>query len=119
MADTVLLVDDNIDLLESTQTMLEHKKIQVFTAKNGEEAVQKYKSNKPCLVFMDLMMPKKNGYEAFDEIIQDDPAAKIIFVTGYVEDHEKLMNAKKGGLLSFIHKPMSLHDYEKLISKYD
>lgn len=119
MARSVLLVDDDEDLLESVQIMLENEELDVYTAKDGEEAIQRYMSNAPCIVFMDLMMPIKNGYEAFNEIKQNDPSAKVIFVSGYIEDEEKLMHAKKIGLLSFLHKPVSLKDYKELIVKYD
>ena len=119
MARSILLVDDDVDLLESVQVMLESEKLDVYTAKDGEEAIQRYMSKTPCLVFMDLMMPIKNGYEAFNEIKQNDSSTKVIFVSGYIEDEEKLMHAKKIELLSFLHEPISLQDYKELITKYD
>ncbi len=68
---------------------------------------------------MDLMMPKKDGYEAFNEIKQNDPSAKVIFVSGVIHDEEKLNHAQEIGLLNFLHKPVSLQNYKDMISKYD
>jgi len=119
MTKSLLLVEDDEDLLESTQTLLENTGFDVSIAKNGDEAIQKYKSYSPCLVFMDLMMPKKDGYEAFNEIKQNDPSAKVIFVSGCIHDEEKLNHAQEIGLLSFLHKPVSLHDYQEMFTKFD
>ncbi len=118
MAETVLLVDDDKDLVEVTYTMLSYVGIKVSTAFDGKDAIEVYKTQKPGLVFMDIMMPRMDGYDAFFKIKHHDPGAKVILLTGYTEDSQRLKDAKAAGLLDVVHKPLTLDDYRDLISKY-
>lgn len=64
----VLLVDDDVDLLENTAYMVKSMGCDVITAENGEDAVERYREIKPNLTFMDIKMPKMDGYDAFFKI---------------------------------------------------
>jgi len=119
MVKSIMLVDDDVDVLESSQTMLGLEGINVITAIDGEQAIQIYKKNEPCLVFMDIMMPKKDGFEAFDDIKKQDHNAKVIFISGHQQDENKLQDATKKGLLDFVEKPLSFDKYMELIKKFD
>ncbi len=55
----ILLVDDDTQFLEATEYMLKYENYEVITAKNGEEAVKKYKESRPDIILMDLKMPLK------------------------------------------------------------
>ena len=79
----ILLVDDDTQFLEATEYMLKYENYEVITAKNGEEAVKKYKETNPNIVLMDLKMPVLNGYDAFFKIKNDDKNAKIVFTSAY------------------------------------
>lgn len=114
----ILLVDDDIDLLENTAFMIKGMGFNVFTAKDGDEAVQKYKDIKPNLTLMDIRMPKMDGYDAFFKIKQFDDNAKAILVTAYNQDEKKHLQAKSRGLLETISKPYSIETLESIISKY-
>jgi CheY-like chemotaxis protein len=68
MAD-ILLVDDDLDFIESTKAILESgTSHQVTCAYNGEEALEKIKAAKPNLIILDIMMPKKHGYALCEEL---------------------------------------------------
>jgi CheY-like chemotaxis protein len=73
----ILVVDDDPDLVESVSMKLESENFEVEKAYDGEEAWEKIKANRPDLVLLDVMMPKKNGYELCDEI-KSDPQYKDI-----------------------------------------
>lgn len=118
MKKTILLVDDDVDVLESTQYILMSEGYEVITSKNGEEAVTKYKENKPDITFLDIRMPVMDGYDAFFKIKEFDPKAKVIFITAFSIDEDKYTEAKKNGLLDLINKPFSLEDLKKIIAKY-
>lgn len=75
----ILVVDDDPDLVESVSMKLESKNFQVSKAYDGVEAWDKIKDAKPDLVILDVMMPRKNGYELCDEI-KGDPQYKDIIV---------------------------------------
>ena len=73
---TVLIVDDEQHirlLIEQTLEELEDDGVELLTATNGEEALDVVANHHPQLVFLDVMMPRKNGYEAC-RAIKDDPA---------------------------------------------
>lgn len=60
----IMVVDDHPDLREVLALILEHHGFRVMVARDGREAVVRAEEQRPDLVFMDLMMPKMNGYEA-------------------------------------------------------
>lgn len=115
---TVLLVDDDVDLLENTAFMIKSTGCEVITAVNGIEAVEKYKEMKTSLVIMDIKMPKMDGYDAFFKIKQFDPDAKVILITAYNLDEKKHLKAKSMNLLTTINKPYTFEQIEELVSKY-
>jgi len=89
----ILIVDDEPFILKSLSFVLKREGFQVDSATNGLEAVEKIKENKPDIVFIDIMMPKKNGMEVC-EWIRNDPNYKDIYVIiltakGQETDREK------------------------------
>jgi two-component system, chemotaxis family, chemotaxis protein CheY len=118
MSKTVLLVDDDVDLLENTAFMIKSTGCEVITAVDGLEAVEKYKEMKTSLVIMDIKMPKMDGYDAFFKIKQFDPEAKVILITAYNLDEKKHLKAKSMNLISTISKPYTFEQIEELVSKY-
>lgn len=114
----ILFVDDDVDLLENTAFMIKGMGHEVFVAKNGDEAILRYVELKPDLTFMDIRMPKMDGYDAFFKIKQHDPNAKVILITAYNQDEEKHLKAKNMSLLDTINKPYSYESIEQAISKY-
>ena len=115
---TILIVDDDVDLLENTAFLIKSSGYDVVIAQNGSEAVQKYKETNPNLVLMDIRMPIMDGYDAFFKIKQHDSEAKIIFITAYTQDEQKLLKAKKLNLIDTISKPYTIEQLEKAISKH-
>jgi two-component system alkaline phosphatase synthesis response regulator PhoP len=68
----ILVVDDDPDLVESVAMKLESKGYRVARAYDGEEAWDRIKEERPALVILDVMMPRKNGYTVCDEIKKSD-----------------------------------------------
>ncbi len=115
---TVLLVDDDMDVLESTQYLLMDEGFDVITAKNGEEAISEFISNKPGIIFMDIKMPIMNGFDAFYKIKKLDKNAKIVLTSSYAIDNEKFQNAKESGLSDLLNKPFDIDSMIGMIKKY-
>ncbi len=115
---TILVVDDDVDLLENTAFMINSMGHDVFTAKDGEDGVTKYRDVNPDLTFMDIRMPKMDGYDAFFKIKQYDQDAKVILITAYNQDEKKYLKAKSIGLVDAISKPYSFEIIEGLIGKH-
>ena len=118
MTKTILIVEDDKELLNLYSEILQMNRYNVQTATNGEEAVAKYRQVQPNLVVMDGDMPKLDGYEAFSQIIDIDKNAKVVIVTGYSEVELKNKKALEQGLISIISKPIGVNTLLDLAKKY-
>ena len=114
----ILIVDDDIPLLENTAYMVETLGYEVVTARDGLEAVETYKSANPDLTFMDVRMPKMDGFDAFFKIKDYDENAKVILITAYHVDEKKFLKAQSMSLLETIEKPYDIERLEGVINKY-
>ena len=112
----ILLVDDDTQFLEATEYMLKYENYDVITAKNGEEAVKKYRESCPDIVLMDLKMPIMNGYDAFFKIKKKSPDAKIVFTSSYAINNEEFVKAKNSGLFGLLTKPFDLTELNNIIT---
>lgn len=115
---TILLVDDDVDLLENTAYMIKSMGFDVVTAEDGQDAVLKYKDIGPDLTIMDIKMPKMDGFDAFFKIKQFDSEAKVILITAFSIDEKKHLKAKSMSLITTISKPYSFEQLEEIVSKY-
>ena len=68
----ILVVDDDPDLVEAVSMKLESLSYRVARAYDGEEAMEKIKEERPALVILDVMMPRKNGWEVCNDIKKSD-----------------------------------------------
>jgi CheY-like chemotaxis protein len=87
-SETILVAEDNLEVRELVQEVLTGFGYTVIPAEDGLDAVEKFKANRDSikLVLMDIIMPKKNGKEAFREIRQLHADVKIIYSSGYPLD---------------------------------
>ncbi|MDH5682545.1 MAG: response regulator [Spirochaetota bacterium] len=103
----ILVVDDSLLLRNIIKNELSFEGYDIVAeAKDGQEAIEKYNSNKPDLVTMDITMDGMNGLDAAEKILQDDPQAKIIMVSALGED-EVMSKAVRIGVKDFIVKPFT------------
>ena len=106
--ETVLVAEDDQAVRKLTMNVLERFGYKVIAAEDGEEAIKKFKENKKeiQLLLLDVIMPKKNGKEVYEEIKKINPRIKTIFLSGYTAN----LIHKKGILeegLNFMLKPVS------------
>jgi len=118
MRKTVLVVEDDTDLVGIYKEILELHDFDVQTALNGAEGVEKFKQSKPSLVIMDGDMPVLNGYEAFKQIKEIDKNANVVIVTGFSELEPKSQEVIKLGLIKVISKPLGVDELLNLARKY-
>jgi PAS domain S-box-containing protein len=87
-SETILLAEDDASLRELNRLLLESSGYEVIAAEDGEEAVVKFMDNRERikLVLFDMIMPKKNGLEAYKEIRTISPEIKALFISGYTND---------------------------------
>jgi len=108
MAKKILIVDDAPFILRSLAFILKKHGYKVITATDGEEALAKIREERPDLIFLDVMMPKKDGYEVCQEV-RDSPEMgnpHIIMLTarGQEADQERGLRL---GADEFMTKPFS------------
>ena len=89
----------------------------IYEAADGEEVVNVYKEVRPNLVFMDIVMPKKDGIDAVKEIIAFDPGAKIVMASS-VGTQSFLKDAIKAGATDFLQKPIDGEQVKRLIENF-
>ncbi|WP_239026962.1 PocR ligand-binding domain-containing protein [Geomonas oryzisoli] len=89
--ETVLVAEDDVNVRGLVESLLKKYGYQVVLAVDGSDCVQKYLEHrgKIDLILMDVIMPGKNGKEAFDEIRRIDPSAKVLYSSGYTADFMK------------------------------
>ncbi len=73
----ILLVDDDVDFVEATKTVLESKPYEVIVAHEGNEGLQKARKEKPDLILLDIIMPVKDGFTAAEQLKKDPQLSKI------------------------------------------
>jgi len=107
----ILVVDDEIQLIEMVQMRLEANGYDVVAANDGEEGIEKVKSENPDLIILDIMMPKMDGFEVC-KILKNDPQYSkipIIFLSARVQE-EDLETGEENGADAFVKKPFETSD---------
>lgn len=102
----VLVIDDNRFILRVIKTKLSSNGLDVLTAGNGEEGVEKAFAERPDLVITDIMMPKLDGFGVYHELQKNPETQKIpvIFLTAMGEESDEL---RELGPATVIYKPFS------------
>ena len=115
----ILICDDSILARKQLADVIKkfYDKVDIIQGRNGAEAVDLYKSNSPVLVFLDIVMPEKDGIQAVREIMEDDEDANIIIVSS-VGTQNQLKAAIEAGARDFIQKPFSEQSIEKILKSY-
>ena len=87
-SETILVAEDDAAIGELTREVLTGYGYQVLVARDGEEAVATFREHKDAigLVIMDMIMPKKSGWEAIKEISGSKPGVRVLLISGYTKD---------------------------------
>ena len=100
----ILIVDDAAFMRMRCSKLLKENGHDVIEAENGLVAIEKYKSEKPDMVFMDVTMPEMDGITAVSEIKKIDKDAKIAMLSA-MGQQSMVMDAIKAGARDFVVKP--------------
>ncbi|MBL0701157.1 MAG: response regulator [Desulfosarcina sp.] len=114
--ETILFVDDEKDLLTLAGEYFRRKGFKMFTAKNGEEAVEILKHERIDCCFTDLNMPGMDGLELAEHIRQLDNSIPVIVVTGY-PSLDSAVNTLKNGVVDFLIKPVRFSMLEACLGR--
>lgn len=116
---TILICDDSILARKQLKDVIEifSTDITFAEASNGQEAIDKYKEVNPDLVFLDIVMPVKDGNAAVQGIIEYDKDADIVIVSS-VGTQSQLKSAIEAGAKDFVQKPISEEQVLKVLSSH-
>jgi len=115
MPKKILVVDDEADLVEILKSSLEVNNYEVITALDGEEGLKKAKEEKPDLILLDILMPKKDGWTFVREMKMDESIKNIPVIVFTVKEQFK-GEFELEGVKDYIVKPVEI---EKLLDKID
>lgn len=98
MSKKVLVVDDSAADLANIKAVLTDAGYIVVTATDGNEAILKAKAEKPAVIFLDVVMPEMDGYEACRQLAQDGStkAIPVVFVTSKGQKSDKVWGDLQG-----------------------
>ncbi|MFJ7755548.1 response regulator transcription factor [Peribacillus muralis] len=105
MTKKILIVDDESSIRDVCKRYLQREGYLTIEASDGEEAIAKWKKQKPDLIILDLMMPYKTGWEVCQEIREVDDVP-IIMLTARGEEQDRLMGLTNGAE-DYVTKPFS------------
>lgn len=119
----ILVVDDDPDIVESISMKLESKNFKVTKAYDGVEAWDKIREERPALIILDVMMPRKNGYELCDELKKSDEYKDIavVLLTAVADAVSSTSYTHMGGRTTladdYIPKPVELDKLMNIVKE--
>ena len=116
-AASILIVDDDPEIVSMLTTRLRHRGYKVTTASDGHRALELAKRERPDLMLLDVMMPGKSGWEVARALKQDPVTKeiKIVMVTAIGEKTNE-MTSSIHGADAHIDKPFEFERLEKIIT---
>ena len=115
----ILVVDDEVDLVETVRFPLEMEGFDVLVSYNGEDALNQARKESPDLIILDLMLPKLDGYKVcrllkFDERYKHIP---ILMLTAKTQEKDKTLGMETGAN-EYITKPFDMEELTEMIKAY-
>jgi DNA-binding response OmpR family regulator len=105
----VLLAEDELALAHIVRESLEESGFEVMLCANGEQALQKYRAQKPDILALDVMMPKMDGFEVARHIRETDKITPIIFLTARSQPKDVVAGFESGAN-DYLKKPFSVDE---------
>jgi len=93
---TIMIAEDDASIREGLVATLESEGYAVRAAANGAEALALFAEARPDLLMLDVMMPKKSGWDVCAEVRRSDPAVPILFLTARAEEKDKVLGLGLG-----------------------
>lgn len=115
---TILVVDDSPTDLKLMTSPLEEKGYRVLTAVDGEEALEKASQEIPHLIVLDVVLPKKNGFQVCRQLktTPETKDIKILMLTSKTQDSDRFWGLKQGAD-EYMTKPFNDEEYVSTITR--
>lgn len=116
MSEKVLLVDDELDFLDTLGERMRARGMNVSTSASGKEALKKVENESFDVIILDLLMPEMDGLEVLRVLKQKRPELQVILLTGHATV-QKGIEAMKLGAMDLVEKPADLQELTEKIKK--
>ncbi|MBL8797259.1 MAG: sigma-54-dependent Fis family transcriptional regulator [Planctomycetia bacterium] len=113
---TLLVVDDEPNVLYSLEKGLRSDKLEVICAATGKQAIEIVQRQPPDAVILDVRLPDMSGLDAFDQIRQLDARLPVILITAYAAT-ETAIEAMKRGAFEYLLKPVDFHKLRDVVGR--
>ena len=119
MPKTILMVDDSPTELKAMVAAMQGKGYNVVTASDGEEALNKAVSLRPDLILLDIILPKKNGFQVCRQLktTPETKDIKVVLVSSKSQDTDRFWGLKQGAD-EYLTKPYKAEDLTNLVGRY-
>ncbi len=119
MEKEVMIVDDDPSVLKTCQKIISRNNIKVRTAESGQECLKELEKGFKGIILMDIIMPKMDGWDTIEEIVQRGYIKNVIItmLTGKDQPGKKMDHLKEY-VLDYIRKPFDAQDLIYLVKKY-
>jgi DNA-binding response OmpR family regulator len=120
MPKTIMVIDDEKEVLEEMEAWLGDQGYNVMTAKNADEGLRKLNSNSAHLLLLDINMPKKDGLAILSELKRNikTEAIPVIMLTARVET-SSILEAMEMKACDYVTKPFNEDELLRLIRRYE
>ncbi len=116
MSKTILVVDDELDIVHVLQVQLEQAGYQVITAGNGQHALERVAADKPDLILMDHTMPFMDGLEALEKLKGNPATAQIpVIILTANDSYAQMSKGWEIGSDLYLTKPVPLSELRDII----
>ena len=92
----ILIAEDDPNILDGLSEIFEAEGYQTILAADGQQAIEKFKTEQPDFVCLDIMMPGKSGYDVCREIRKNDSHVPVIFLSAKSEEIDKVLGLELG-----------------------
>jgi DNA-binding NtrC family response regulator len=113
---TLAAIDDAPESLELIEGALEREGLRILTDTDPEEGLETVFREHPQIVLVDLMMPKMNGLEVLERIVEFDPSIDVILMTAHYSSESAVAAIQKGAA-DYFNKPISIEALRKRVDK--
>jgi two-component system alkaline phosphatase synthesis response regulator PhoP/two-component system response regulator VicR len=116
----ILVVDDERKIVQAIEEELKKNGFQVITAYDGQEGLEKVRSEKPDLVILDRIMPKLHGQIILNMMRQDDSlkSVPVIMLTADKTPEDIVQSMVEGGAVGYIVKPFEMKELIETVKKF-
>ncbi len=112
----ILVVDDDDLMLALMRDKLKTQKMEVVVAEDGHQGIEIFEKHQPKIVFIDLNMPKMNGIELMEKILEEDPSVSVIIFTGDATI-DTAVEAMRKGAYDYMPKPIDIKKISLIIER--